>query len=137
MARINWGRVVAGGVVAGLVWIVLGSIITAYLSHDFVAAVPGGRLVSPPAGMVATLAIDDIAMGVWSIWLYAAIQPRYGAGTRTAVAAGVSWWIIAGLTDATWASFGFFPPTALLPPEIASLPALIIAVVVRARVYKA
>jgi hypothetical protein len=136
MTRINWSRVIGGGVVAGVVWIVFGTLITTYLSYDFVAAVPNGRLVSPPAGMVAVLATDDIAMGIWAVWLYAAIRPRYGAGMKTAIIAGGAWWILAGLTDVTWASFGFFPAHALLSPEVASLPALIIATIAGARVYK-
>jgi len=42
MGKINWGRVVLCGIVAGLAWTVLSSIITAFVERDFVAAVPVG-----------------------------------------------------------------------------------------------
>jgi hypothetical protein len=50
--------------------------------------------------------------------------------------AGFSWWIISSLIDATYGSFGFFPARALVGPMAASLPAIIIAAVAGAWLYK-
>lgn len=136
MTKINWSRVVLGGIVAGIVWTVLSSLITAFLSKAFVAAVPGGRLSKPPGSMVAFLFIVALVMGIWALWLYAAIRPRYGPGPKTAVIAGVSWWIISTCIDATWGSFGFVPPRAILPASVASLPALILAALAGAALYQ-
>ncbi len=136
MGRINWGRVLACGIVAGLVWTLLSSILTTFVAYDFVAAVPGGRLSAPRAGLVVFLFIVNLVMGIWAMWLYAAIRPRYGPGPKTAGVAGFSWWVISSLIDATWGSFGFVPPKALLAPMAASLPAIIVAAVVGAWLYK-
>ena len=136
MGKINWGRVVLCGIVAGLAWTVLSSIVTVFFAKDFVAAVPGGRLSAPSGGLVAFLFMVNLVMGIWAMWLYAAIRPRYGPGPKTAVATGFAWWVITSLTDATWASFGFVVPKAVLAPMVASLPAIIIAAVVGAWLYR-
>ncbi len=136
MGKINWGRVVLCGIVTGLAWTVLSSIITAFVARDFVAAVPGGRLSAPSGGLIAFLFIVNLVMGIWAMWLYAAIRPRYGPGPKTAVATGFSWWVISSLIDATWGSFGFVVPRAVLAPMAASLPAIIIAAVVGAWLYR-
>ncbi len=75
-------------------------------------------------------------MGIWAMWLYAAIRPRYGPGIRTAAHTGFSWWIITSLVDASWGSFGFVASRALAAPMIASLPALIVAAIAGAWLYR-
>jgi hypothetical protein len=136
MGKINWGRVLLCGLAAGVVWTVLSIVITTFIATDFVAAVPGGRLNVPSPRLAGFLYMLNILMGIWSIWLYAAIRPRYGAGPKTAAVAGFSWWIIASLVDATWGSFGFVTPKVLLPLVAASLPALILAAMTGAWLYK-
>jgi hypothetical protein len=136
MGRINWGRVLLCGLVAGLVWTLLSSVLTTFVGYDFVAAVPGGRLSAPRVGLVVFLFIVNLVMGIWAMWLYAAIRPGYGPGPKTAAVAGFSWWVISSLIDATWGTFGFVPPKVLLAPMAASLPALIVAAVVGAWRYK-
>lgn len=136
MGRINWRSVVLCGIVAGLTWTVLSSIITAFVARDFVAAVPGGRLSEPSGSLIAFLFLVNLVMGTWAMWLYAAIRPRYGPGPKTAVVTGFSWWVISSLVDATWGSFGFVAPKAVLAPIAASLPAIIIAAVAGAWLYR-
>jgi hypothetical protein len=136
MGKINWGRVLLSGLVAGLVWTLLSSIVTALLGTNFAAAVPGGRLSAPKIGLVIFLFILNLVMGIWAMWLYAAIRPRYGPGPKTAAVVGLSWWIITSLVDATWGSFGFVPVKALLPLSAASFPAIIIAAIVGGWFYK-
>ena len=46
-------------------------------------------------------------MGIWAVWLYAALAPRYGAKPTTAVIAGVAWWTMKTLQSAKWAGLGF------------------------------
>jgi hypothetical protein len=86
----NWPRILFGGILAGVAWTVLSSVITAFASREFVAAVPQGRLSSPSGGLIALLFAVNLAMGIWAMWLYASIRPRFGPGPRTAVVAGVA-----------------------------------------------
>ena len=136
MGRINWGRVVLCGVVTGVVWTVLSAISTWYVGADFNAAVPGNKIFTPSAGLAAFLFTVNLAGGIWAIWLYAAIRPRYGAGPKTAAVVGLSWWIASSLADATWGSFGLVPVKALLPLSAVSLPEMIVAALVGAWLYK-
>lgn len=136
MERINWRRVLVCGLVAGLVWTLLSSVVTVLVGSDFAAAVPGNRLSAPRGGFVALLLIVNLLEGTWAMWLYAAIRSHYGPGPKTAAVAGFSWWVISSLIDATWGSFGFVPARALLGPMAASLPAIIVATVAGASVYK-
>ena len=112
------------GSVAGVVWTVLSTVVTILVGHDFAAAVPGNRLAAPSGGLVTFLFLVNLLEGIWAMWLYAAIRPRYGAGPKTAVAAGISWWVISSLIDATRGSFGFVPVQAHWPAVAASLPAI-------------
>lgn len=132
----NWGRVLLCGIVAGLVWTLLSSVVTVLVAHDFAAAVPGNRLSAPGGGLITFLLAVNLVEGIWAMWLYAAIRPRYGAGPKTAVVAGLSWWVISSLIDATWGSFGFVPASALLGPMAASLPAILVAALAGAWFYR-
>ena len=38
-----------------------------------------------------------LACGIVLIWVYAAIRPRFGAGAKTAVLAGLAVWVVGGL----------------------------------------
>ena len=136
MQKINWARVILGGIVAGAVWNTFDSVIGYTVGKDFMLAVPGGILNPPSAGMMAFNAADGLVMGIFAIWLYAAIRPRYGAGPKTAVIAGFAWWLITTCVDAVWASFRFVPPSLVWPASAAALPSLIIAALAGAWVYR-
>ena len=135
MGKVNWQRVLGGGLLAGIVWIILGSIVTALLGRDF-AALPHNQLGRPTPGFILLNAILDLLEGISIVWLYAAIRPRYGAGPKTALIASLAWWFIVTLGDATWCSFGFFPPHTVIPLMVGTLPALIVATLAGARLYK-
>jgi|SRR5215813_1607904 len=136
MARINWSRVIICGLVAGVVWTVTSAISTWFVGADFNAAVPGHKIFAPSAGLATFLFAVNLAGGMWAMWLYAAIRPRYGAGAKTAAIAGLSWWVVSTLADATWGSFGFVPVKALLPVSAVSLPEMVLATLVGAWLYK-
>lgn len=78
----------------------------------------------------------DMLEGISIVWLYAAIRPLYRPGAKTAVIAAFAWWFIVSLGDATWCSFGFFPPSTVIPLMIGTLPALIVATLAGAKFYK-
>ena len=134
VSKINWFRVLGCGLLAGVVWIVLGSIVTALLGRNF-AALPRNHLGAPTLGFVLFNAVLDLLEGISILWLYASIRANYGAGRKTAIIAAFAWWFIVGLGDATWCSFGFFPPRTVIPLMIGTLPALVIATLAGAKLY--
>jgi len=135
VGKVNWSRVVGCGLLAGVVWIILGSVVTALLGRQF-AALPNNRLGSPTPGFVLLNIALDLLEGISILWLYAAIRPVYRPGAKTAVIAAFAWWFIVTLGDATWCSFGFFPPRTVIPLMIGTLPALVIATLAGAKFYK-
>jgi len=135
MSKINWFRVLGCGLLAGITWVILGAGVTALLGREF-AALPNNRLGAPTPGFALFNVTLDLLEGISILWLYAAIRPRYGPGLKTAVIAAFAWWFIVSLGDATWCSFGFFPPRTVIPLMIGTLPALIIAALVGAGFYK-
>ena len=135
MGEANWSRILLCGLLAGTVWIILGALVTGLLGREF-AALPNNHLGTPTPGFVLFNIVLDLVEGISILWLYAAILPRYGSGAKTAIIAAFAWWFIVTLGDATWCSFGFFPPRTVIPLMIGTLPALILATIAGARFYK-
>ena len=96
MGKINWGRVVLGGIVA---WIVIGVVaaIQIPMFHGaFEAAFDalGGESDISDATMIMSGIPIQLMGGIMAVWLYAAIRPRYGPGPMTAAIAGLAVWLI-------------------------------------------
>ena len=105
MAQINTGRVILGGLAAGLVIniseAVLNLMVVAGQTEEIVASLG----VEPASGAtIGVLVVAGFLIGVATVWLYAAMRPRFGAGPRTAMIAGAVMWALAHLwrmTDIT------------------------------------
>jgi hypothetical protein len=135
MSKINWWRVLGCGLLAGIVWIILGSLVTSLLGREF-AALPNNHLRAPTPSFLVVNVVLDLLEGISILWLYAAIRPLYGPGAKTAGTAAFAWWFIVSLGDVTWCSFGFFPPHTVVPLMIGTLPAIILATLAGARFYR-
>ncbi|MGH9601582.1 MAG: hypothetical protein ACRD24_04245, partial [Terriglobales bacterium] len=100
----NWGRVFLCGLVAGLIWWLLSAAILTFFGGDLLTAVP--RIHAQGRGLIAFSITVNLGMGIWAMWLYAAIRPRYGPGPKTAVVAALGWWVMYCLAKANWGPFG-------------------------------
>ena len=147
MGKINWGRVVLCGFLTGVVWGVLYAIVFRLVGRDFLAALraahdipappPGGYHVpGTSAGLRAIVVLTPLVLGISTMWLYAAIRPRYGPGPKTAAVAGFALWFFGSWVDAVWAAFGAVPLGVLVGPVAANLPIALVAAVVGAWPYK-
>ena len=92
MNDINLRRVAAGGLLAGLLYNG-GGITLAILLNLETAFVQLGAEPSIAAGLLH-LGIR-FGLGIVSVFLYAAIRPRFGAGPNTAILAGILMWLTA------------------------------------------
>ena len=92
MGKINWTRVILGGLVAGLIINVFESVLNGViLAKDMEAAISAlGRQMG--GGALAMFIAWGFLVGIFAIWLYASIRPRYGAGPKTAACAGAAVW---------------------------------------------
>ena len=98
VTRINIGRVVLGGLVAGLVINASEFVLNMFVvADDMNAAIQ--RLNLPPIGGTAIVGftVFGFVLGIALTWLYAAIRPRFGPGPRTAVVAGAAVYFFAYL----------------------------------------
>jgi hypothetical protein len=98
MGKINLGRVILGGIVAGIVADVLGYLVDGILlarKWELGMRALGHSNLSP--NMWIGFNLLGIVSGIVLIWIYAAIRPRLGAGVKTAVYAGVVVWILGTL----------------------------------------
>jgi hypothetical protein len=96
MNKINFPRVILGGLVAGLVMnigeVLLNDVIMGAQMKEFIARL---RVPEPGGSFVAVAVILTFIMGVVLVWLYAAMRPRLGPGPKTAICAGVIGWLFA------------------------------------------
>jgi hypothetical protein len=92
MGKINWNRVILGGLVAGVIINIFEfALHGAVLAKDMDAAVRAlGREVG--GGELLMFLVWGFLVGIFAVWLYAAIRPRYGAGPKTALCAGAAVW---------------------------------------------
>jgi len=121
MSTTNTSRVLAGGLLAGL------------LMNGSEAALHGGLLgndalelfqrlgiaAEPQPWQMAALVAMTFALGIASVWLYAAIRPRYGAGPVTALRAGLAVWVLAHLWSGVYLGAAF---AGLVTPRLAFVP---------------
>ncbi len=134
MNRANWIRLILCGFVAGVIWNLLSVVYLAMFAPDFVASVQ--RSAPHPAQGGAYFFAIDVLMGVWAVWLYSAIAPRYGTRLPTVAITGLAWWILKTLQSAKWAGLGFVEfGRHLVPLGVATLGATVLASVVGIWLY--
>ena len=99
MGKINLSRVILGGIVAGIVYDILDFLIdNLWLGGRWASGFKVlGRSGTVTQGQAVEFSLIGIAGGILAVWLYAAIRPRFGAGVRTAVRAGIAVWLLSFL----------------------------------------
>lgn len=112
MAQMNTGRIVLGGLVAGVVMNVIdfvtnGVVLGAQWKAETNALNPNLMTAGQMNGMIGWIVTDFIA-GLFLTWLYAAIRPRFGPGPRTAAIAGVAAWLFMAPFSSSYAFMGLF-----------------------------
>ncbi|OFW29533.1 MAG: hypothetical protein A3H97_01240 [Acidobacteria bacterium RIFCSPLOWO2_02_FULL_65_29] len=95
-SSINVGRVIAGGLLAGLVINISEAILNLFVVAADMEAVLKERNL-PPLGMtpIVGFIVFGFLLGIGTIWLYAAMRPRLGPGVKTAVITAVVVWLLA------------------------------------------
>jgi len=90
----NYGRVILGGLVAGLILNIGEFVLNGVLLHK--AMVEWASLHNLPAEPTPSFMVVAIGLtfvlGIVMVWLYALIRPRMGPGPKTAVIAAIIMW---------------------------------------------
>jgi len=138
MERINLSRVILGGIVAGIVGNVLGylvdGVILAPQWAESMKALGKGEF---SVNQILAFNALGLVSGIFTVWLYAAIRPRYGAGPRTDVLAGLAVWVIGALlpnASLMWIT-GLFPTSLTAMTTAAGIVESVLAALAGAALY--
>ena len=116
MKKINMVRVILGGLLAGLVLNIVDFFLNGLILGEQWAAGMAARNLAPmSSGDMAWLVAMSFVLGIAIVWLYAAIRPRYGAGPKTAIYAGLAGWFFLWLLPySNFIIVGLYPTKLLL-----------------------
>src|SRR5437016_11486110 len=138
MTNINGGRVVLGGLLAGLIINISETILNIpVLGEQMDAVMKARNLPVVAGGAIAVFTAGGFVLGVLLVWLYAAIRPRFGAGAKTAILAGLVLWLLAYVWPALGNGLmGFMPMKLLTVAVLWGLAEVIVAALVGGALYK-
>jgi hypothetical protein len=132
----NGMRIIGAGLVAGLVMNIGEFAIEPLMGPQMEKFF--GRLGLPVPGEPAMLglAVMVLALGITTVWLYAAVTPRFGAGIATAVIAGAVVWLLSCLLpNVVLLVFGVFDAKLFWFASLWPFVETIAAAIVGAKVY--
>ena len=139
MGKINVGRLILGGVVAGIVNDILGFGVDGWLLNerwtDAMKNLGKGPLTSSE---IVLYNVIGFATGFLVLWVYVAIRPRFGPGVKTAIYAGfVSWLLTALFPNAGFMyASGLFPRHLTLYTTMGAIVELCVSAIIGAWLYK-
>ena len=149
MVKINWGRVILGGVL----WVVVFNLLwfsawILFLKSGWLSAIAAlGRTFPQTPGGLALWLLLTLGGGILVTWLYATLsrtkfQGRkilvgFGPGPRTAAGVGLLFWLMTGLAPTLWWTHILSLPTELVVnTAVVGLVADVVATVAGAWPYK-
>jgi hypothetical protein len=138
MGKINLGRVILGGIVAGIIIDIIEYVLNAIVLADRWSAVMAAHnLPQFTTGAIIVFNIIGLVTGIAAVWTYAAIRPRFGKGPGTAFVAALLIWVVAYLlSDAGNAVVGIYPVSITVTLICVGLVEIVIATLAGAFIYK-
>jgi hypothetical protein len=139
MGKINVVRWILGGIVAGIAL----NLVDFWVDGVLLAKMWNGQLASwglPPFSghQITWFLAFGMIVGLASVWIYAAIRPRFGAGVKTAIYAGIAAWVLSALVPnfaLMWVSH-FFSGHLTAYTTLGALLEIVFGTVCGAAVYK-
>ncbi len=118
----NWGRIIGGGLLAGLVMnigeFVLHAQVLAQDTVDLYTRFNMKPVEDPMA--ILQLVLVTFGMGIAMVWTYAAARPRLGPGPGTAICVALAVWFMAYVNTSVYLHSGFH---GIFTARLAWLPA--------------
>jgi hypothetical protein len=139
MNKINWQRVILGGLLAGVIIDVVEGVVNGVIFAGDWAAVMANlnRSGQLSVKQLAVLNIWGFVTGITTMWLYAAIRPRYGPGPKTAACAGAAMWFMNYALGSVFPVIThMFPLRLYVITSLIGLAEMLIAAVAGASLYK-
>jgi hypothetical protein len=139
MGSINWNRELLGSIVAGVIIDLLEWLFNGYvLGPQWREAMQSlGRPLQETPNQVMFYMVLGLIYGVVATSMYAAIRPRFGAGMKTAVYAGLGAWFLGYfLPTLTWVPMDLFPRRLMAMAMLVGFVEILVATVMGAWLYR-
>jgi hypothetical protein len=138
---INTGKVVVGGLAAGLImnvsgFLVQGMMLGPRMMGEMVAAAPTLAGKGEDGMSMTCRVITQFIVGILLVWLYAAMRPRFGPGPKTAMYAAFVVWLCGFLFYLDWLYLGMMSAATYAMMSVAMVVTLAIAAWVGCMLYK-
>ena len=138
---INTGKVVVGGLVAGLImnatgFLIQGMMLGPRMMGEMVAAAPTLADKGENAMTMAARVISSFVIGIMLVWMYAAMRPRFGPGPKTAMISAFIVWLFGFLFYIDWLFLGMMTAATYAMMSAAMIVSLAIASWVGCMLYK-
>ena len=136
MGKINVARVILGGLLAGLIMNISETVLNLYVIGDAsAAALQRLGLQFPGTHQIFIFIAMTFLLGIITIFVYAGLRPRFGAGAKTAVIAAVIVWLTSMLPAFGDVVIGMTPAKLLVIAGAWSLVEMIVAAIAGAWLY--
>ncbi len=140
MPKINWVRVIVGGVVAAIIAFFSDGLLHERLLGTDWKAVYDNLGIAPPEHDsigIAYFAVFELGRGLLSMFLYAMMRPHCGPGPKTAALAGVVAWLAFSIAGpAQFIPLGFFSNALWVKAGAFQLITSIVAAIAGAALYR-
>jgi len=138
MSKINTGRVILGGLVAGVVANALDFVINEYLMKEEGADMAQRLNLSEATLQSSVMAwvVVDFIWGLLLVFAYAAFRPRFGPGPKTAIVSGVTLWFAVCIMFGGLMSMGIFTMPGFIKYSALTLVSALSASVAGAAIYR-
>jgi hypothetical protein len=137
MAGIRVGKVVLGGLAAGLIINIGETILNIpLLGAQLAEALQARNLPPVGGGSIAYFVGACFLLGILIVWIYAAVRPRLGPGPKTALTVAVLVWLLTFVwSGGAQAAMGIMPLKLTLVGLLWGLGEVVIATLVGAKLY--
>ena len=140
MASINGGRVVVGGLLAGVVMNACDMFWNFVVLKDDMMGIAQKLGMSPAAAQSFSAGLPwivvDLVIGLAVVWNYAAIRPRFGPGRTTALLAALAPWLAATAVVYGFTTMGLMSMPMFVRGAITSIVSVGVGSILGAWVYK-
>ena len=139
MASINTGKVIVGGLVAGVVANAIDFVTNMYVLAPDYAELAKAHNMDPAAfntpAVAVTWIVADFVFGLLLVWTYAAMRPRFGPGVSTAILAGLPIFLAPTVVIFGFTVMGMFTMTLFVKGTIGAILSTFAAAIAGAAVY--
>jgi len=124
MTRINYWRVVGGGLLAGIVINLCEFLVNGlWLKEQWADAMKAlNHTADMSAWQMTAFNVWGFLMGIAAVWLYSEMRDRYGPGWRNALCAALAVWVIGYLSGVIpGVAMGIFPAGLMIAGAVVGL----------------